>query len=114
MARAYLEYLGWRIIQMNYRCQAGEMDIIAEETTPTGVILVFIEVKSRRSLKHGSPIEAVSRRKQDRLAAIALTYLGERNISLEEPACRFDVAEVFISPDTLGKVVLHRGLFGAS
>lgn len=112
IARAHLERLGWRILAANYRCTAGEMDLIAAEPTPQGEILAFVEVKTRRGAAHGSPVEAVDRRKQEKLAAVALAYLGERNAGGEEPACRFDVMEVLLSPNGMAKVILRRGIFG--
>lgn len=111
-ARQYLEKLGWKALAANYRCSSGEMDLIAEETTETTKTLVFVEVKTRRSGKHGSPLEAVDARKRARLITIALHYLGERSSGGEEPAMRFDVVEVFVKPNQLSKIAHHRGVFG--
>ena len=114
VVRAYLERLGWRVLASNYRCKAGEMDLIAEETGPEGATLVFVEVKTRRGRGHGSPIEAVDARKQLRLASIAQTYLGERGAGGAEPNCRFDVAEVRLGSDGLSSITLHRAAFFAA
>lgn len=95
VARAFLEQHGWRIVAMNYRCSAGEIDVIAEEPTRPESTLVFLEVKTRRGVRHGSPREAVDLRKQQRLVAVAQSFLGERAAGGEEPLCRFDIAEVF-------------------
>lgn len=111
VAQAHLERLGWRILARNYRCAAGEMDLIAEEPTLPEPTLVFLEVKTRRGAQHGSPREAVDHRKQQRLAAVAQTFLGERGTGGEEPLCRFDIAEVFTAADGLSRVVLHRAAF---
>ena len=113
VVRAYLEHRGWRIVAMNYRCAAGEMDVIAEEPTLPEPTLVFLEVKTRRGAQHGSPREAVDQRKQQRLAAVAQTFLGERAAGGEEPACRFDIVEVFVGADGLSRIVLHRAAFTA-
>jgi len=113
VARAWLEQHGWRIVAMNYRCSAGEMDVIAEEPTQPDPTLVFLEVKTRRGVRHGSPREAVDRRKQQRLTAVAQTFLGERAAGGEEPLCRFDIVEVFVGADGLSRVVLHRAAFTA-
>lgn len=113
VAQAHLKRLGWRILAQNYRCIAGEMDLIAEEPTLPEPTLVFLEVKTRRSIQHGSPREAVDYRKQQRLAAVAQIFLGERETGGEEPPCRFDVVEVFVGADGLSRVVLHRGAFTA-
>ena len=113
VARAYLEQHGWRIVAMNFRCSAGEIDIVAEEPIGPEPTLVFLEVKTRRGGRHGSPREAVDRRKQQRLVAVAQTFLGERAAGGQEPACRFDIAEVFVGPDGLSRIVLHRAAFTA-
>ena len=113
VVRAYLQGLGWRILATNYRCAQGEMDLIAVEPTLPEPVLVFVEVKTRRGTAHGSPIEAVDRRKQKKLVAIAQTFLAERNAGGAEPACRFDVAEVFVGPDGLARVTLQRAAFGS-
>jgi putative endonuclease len=87
------------------------MDLIARDLTGDQPSLVFVEVKTRRGTQHGAPAEAVDRRKQRRLYAIARAYLAEQEAGGEEPACRFDVAEVLIDPDGLMRVVLHRAVF---
>ena len=56
----YLESLGWKILERNYRCRIGEIDLIALD----GRTLVFVEVKYRRSGACGSPGEAVNEEKQ--------------------------------------------------
>jgi putative endonuclease len=113
VARAHLERLGWRILATNFRCRQGEMDIIASETENGSETLVFVEVKTRRGKAHGSPIEAVNERKRQKLIVVAQAYLADRNAGGEEPACRFDVAEVFFGPDGLATVQMHRAFFGA-
>jgi putative endonuclease len=111
IVEAHLEGLGWRILARNYRCRAGEIDLIAEEATAREVTLVFVEVKTRRGKRHGSPIEAVDYHKRQKLVAVAQYYLGQRNSGGEEPSCRFDVAEVFVGPDALASVSLRRAAF---
>lgn len=113
VVRLYLEQRGWRIVAMNFRCAAGEMDVIAEEPTQPEPTLVFLEVKTRRGVRHGSPREAVDLRKQQRLTAVAQTFLGERAAGGAEPACRFDIVEVFVGADGLSRIVQHRAAFTA-
>ena len=113
LVKAHLERRGWRVLATNYRCAAGEMDLIAEETTPDGSALAFIEVKTRRGRAHGAPAEAVDARKQRKLAAVAQHYLAERNAGGPEPYCRFDIAEVRIGPDGLAQVTLYPAAFSA-
>ncbi len=110
-AAHHLERLGWQILARNFRCRFGEIDIIAEEATPSGKILAFVEVKTRRGKSHGTPQEAVNPRKQAKLYQIAQAYFAERNRGGEEPACRFDIVEVFLEADGLAGVVLHRAAF---
>lgn len=107
----YLERLGWHILAQNFRCRFGEMDIVAEEATQDGAVLAFIEVKTRRGSTHGTPQEAVNSRKQEKLFLIAQAYLAKRNAGGEEPACRFDIVEVFLQSDGLASIVLHRAAF---
>ena len=81
----YLKKHGFRIIVRNYRNRYGEIDVIAlEEDT-----LVFIEVKTRRSTRTGSPLEAVDEKKQQQIMRTAQAYLSERG--LNEQSFRFDV-----------------------
>ncbi|TBR19449.1 YraN family protein [bacterium] len=80
--------LGWRVLERNWRCRYGELDLVAED----GGTVVFVEVKTRSSRRRGAPEEAVDARKQARLARLAAAYLSERGW-LERP-CRFDVAAV--------------------
>ncbi len=113
IVRRHLELSGWNILRTNYRCPSGEMDIIAEEPCARGIVLVFVEVKTRRGSAQGTPLEAVDVRKQMRLSAVAGCYLSERGVGGEEPECRFDVAEVRYGADGLAKVTLHRAAFMA-
>ena len=71
VARRFLESQGYRIWECNYRCSRGEVDIVAEDDG----CLVFVEVRSRRSVQFGTPEESVSRSKQRKLIATSLTYL---------------------------------------
>ena len=92
LAAAYLAETGYRIIERNYRCFFGEIDIVAWE----GETLVFAEVKSRRTEAYGAPQLAVGREKQDKISRIALHYLSERQLR-SHPA-RFDVVAVKLLP----------------
>jgi putative endonuclease len=73
LAAAYLEKRGYVVRERNWRCLAGEMDIVAED----GDCLVFVEVRTRRGRKYGSPEESVTRAKQAKLVEVAQTYLQE-------------------------------------
>ncbi|HJX39726.1 MAG TPA: ribonuclease HII [Anaerolineae bacterium] len=91
MAARYLEEEGQVICQTNYRCTAGEMDIVALDDD----CLVFVEVRTRRSDKFGTPAESITAAKKRKLIEVAQTYLQE-NESLEV-AWRIDVASIQMS-----------------
>lgn len=88
MAGRYLIRNGYQILEYNYRCPKGEVDIIARQ----GGYLVFCEVKYRSGSESGYPGEAVGRAKQKRISDCALYYLTVHGL-LEEP-CRFDVISI--------------------
>ncbi len=84
-AAYYLEQFGYIVLEYNYRCRMGEIDLIAKD----GSCLVFCEVKYRADSRKGSPIEAVGVRKQQTIFRCAMYYLTERG--MEDVPCRFDV-----------------------
>ncbi len=96
LAARCLEEKGYQILERNYRCRQGEIDLIALD----GSCLVFVEVKYRRDGRTGDPAEAVDFRKQRRIIRTAAYYCYNRNIG-ESHACRFDVISV------LGSEVRH-------
>lgn len=67
LAVDHLEAVGYRILDRNWRCPSGEIDVVALD----GDELVVVEVKTRSSLSHGDPLEAVTRRKMTRLCVLA-------------------------------------------
>ena len=89
MVKEYLIAHGFVIIEMNYRCRQGEIDIIARDEA----YYVFIEVKYRNHRKYGVPQEAVGPAKQKRICNVAHFYMYSHNLSEETPV-RFDVAAV--------------------
>ena len=89
LAASWLRSLGYRIICSNFRCRFGEIDIVAEECG----VLVFAEVKYRRSGVSGTPEEAVDRHKQIRICRTADWFMSAYRISPDR-ACRFDVIAV--------------------
>ncbi len=92
LAAHYLQKQGFVILARNYRQKTGEVDIIAQDCD----CLVFVEVKTRKSLHFGQPFEAVTSRKQFQISRVALDYLS-RNKLLDHPA-RFDVISIIL-PD---------------
>lgn len=89
-AAAYLTERGYQILEQNYRCRLGEIDLIAKD----GRFLVFIEVKYRTSQRYGDPAEAVDSKKQFKIYQTARYYLYQQGYSQDQP-CRFDVAAVY-------------------
>lgn len=90
-AEKYLISQGFRILQRNYRCREGEIDILAERDG----ILKAVEVKTRRNAAFGSPCEAVSRYKQEHIRKAALQYL--RSCGRFYPRIEMDVIEIGIN-----------------
>jgi putative endonuclease len=88
LAVRHLKRLGYRIICRNYRCPLGEIDIIAHHHD----VLVFVEVKSRRSQAFGSPKQAITPAKQHKLSQVAWYYLQKHDLT--EAKARFDVVTV--------------------
>ena len=85
-----LEKQGYAILERQYRCRWGEIDLIAQ--SPEGV-LCFVEVKTRDESALSAPREAVTPAKQRKLRNAASWYLARTE--QDERLCRFDVAEVF-------------------
>ena len=92
LAVKHLKARGCQILAQNYRARRGEIDIIVRD----GEFTVFVEVKTRRSLKFGLPQAAVTLQKQRQISKVALAYLQSRNL-LDAP-CRFDVIAIHLSP----------------
>src|SRR4030066_896774 len=90
VALRFLKKKGYRIIERNYVCKMGEMDIIAKEKDT----LVFIEVKTRTSTLFGPPQLAVNSSKQRQLSKVALNFLKEKQ--LEDVKARFDVVAILL------------------
>ena len=95
LAAGFLRKRGYHIIETNYRCPAGEIDIIARQ----GETLVFIEVRTKSSQEFGSPEESITSAKKARLRALAAHY-GQTHDNL--PSQRIDVVSVEL--DKKGRV----------
>ena len=85
----YLESQGYRILETNFRCRQGEIDIIAQD----GIYLVFCEVKYRADRMSGDPMEAVDERKQRKILHTSKYYLYLNDLPEDTP-CRFDVVGI--------------------
>ena len=101
VAAAHLEAQGLKVVDCNFRTRYGEVDLIAEDSGT----LVFVEVKTRRSLAFGAPEESVTPRKRARLAKVAAAYLQLHG--LEQQDWRIDVVGVALQrtgPATINHV----------
>lgn len=87
-AAGFLQKNGYRILERNFNCRYGEVDIIAMRDG----YYVFIEVKSRNTLAFGSPCEAVTPYKQRRIVSVAMYWLFQKHKT--GVPVRFDVVEV--------------------
>jgi putative endonuclease len=76
-AAAFLEQIGYEILERNARTPYGEIDLVARQTTHTGCVTVFVEVKARRNSMFGPPEAAITARKSQHLLASAQAYLLE-------------------------------------
>lgn len=85
---AYLRQRGWNILEANFRCRFGEIDLIAEN----GRYLAFVEVKLRRDDDFAAARESVTKSKQRKIRTTAQFYLQWHPTALQP---RFDVAEVY-------------------
>lgn len=83
LAATYLQRQGLRIVERNWRCRFGEIDLIARD----GPSLVFVEVRARSFSHYGGPAESIDRRKRSRLIAAATQYLARAGL---DTPCRFD------------------------
>ncbi len=91
LAAVRLAELGYTVVERNYRCPHGEIDLIARQ----GEAWVFVEVKTRRGVRFGTPEEAITLRKQSHLIAAAQHYLEAR--ALGDVAWRIDAVAVGLS-----------------
>ena len=92
LAGVFLKKRGYRILETNYRCPNGEIDIIARHKD----YLVFVEVRTKTSLEFGSPEESITSTKKERMRAAAFHYRQERN-NLPQ-SWRIDVVAVELNP----------------
>lgn len=86
-AEKLLRKNGYRIIERNYRCAHGEIDLVARD----GEVLAFVEVKTRSTDAYGPPEAGVDRRKRRHIARVASHYIVEKESDLD---ARFDVVSV--------------------
>jgi len=89
LALEYLQGLGYRLQTRNYRFRGGELDLVMFD----GPVLVFVEVRSRTSLQHGTPLETIDFKKRRQIEKTAGLFLAREKINPATP-CRFDAVAV--------------------
>jgi putative endonuclease len=92
MAVSFLKGLNYQILERNYRCKLGEVDIIALDNDT----LVFIEVRTRSSLDFGLPQESINRRKRHQISKVALEFMLRKK--MKNIPARFDVVAISLEP----------------
>ena len=108
IAESYLKTSGYRIIERNYRCPVGEIDLIAEEKG----ILAFVEVRTLSSRNWGLPQMSINFSKRQKIVKTSLYYLSQTN--MWDRSCRFDIVDVILQTETEEQhVELLRGAFEA-
>lgn len=88
IAERYLSKKGYRVVERNYRCPMGEVDLILLDRR----VIVFVEVKIRRHERFGIPLESVHPRKQRKMIKTALWFLSQHNLHNRD--ARFDVVGI--------------------
>ena len=99
MAEDYLKKKGYKILERNYRCPLGELDLVVVD----GKVVVFVEVKVRTEHLFGAPLEAVDWRKKKKMVNAPLYFLS--HYRLHQRDARFDV--IGISKSARGPVMGH-------
>lgn len=107
-AARFLYKRGYEILERNWVCYAGEVDIIAKDNDA----LVFVEVKTRRDCQKGFPAEAVSASKRDRYERMALAYLSENR--MVDIQVRFDVVSIVVIAKDRALIRHHMNAFSGS
>ena len=92
-AAEYLKRKHYEILQMNFSCRYGEIDIVAKDKQN----IVCVEVKTRRSTYYGKGMEAVNYRKQQKIKKVALYFLKKNTPGFSD--IRFDVIDILIRND---------------
>ncbi len=106
LARGRLEQKGYTILETNYRTSGGEIDLVAEKDNE----IVFVEVKTRRGTRYGSPEEAITTSKQQHIIAAAQEYLQathneERNWRVDVVAIELDHGDRVIRMEIIENAV---------
>ena len=104
IAAAYLEGLGYRILERNWRTRSGELDLIARD----GETLVAVEVKTRSGTGYGNPLEAITALKMHRLRRLLLEWV--REAGARGTRLRVDAVGITVRPDGRPRIDHLRGI----
>ena len=99
-AARYLRLRGYRILETNYACRLGEIDLIAKK----GGYIVFVEVKLRKSADFAAAREFVTAAKQQRIRSTAALWLSQNETALQP---RFDVVEIYAPQGAEGRITIN-------
>jgi putative endonuclease len=105
IAAVYLKGQKYTVIERNFLCKGGEVDIVARD----GKTIVFVEVKSRRNLSFGPPQLALTPFKQRQISKAALTWLAKNR--LHEASARFDVIAIILRDHEVPQIEHIRNAF---
>ena len=105
LACQFVKARGYKVLLRNYKCPLGEIDLVAKEKG----VLVFMEVKTRRSLEMGLPVESITFHKRAQITKCAKYYLKRYRIA--DVPCRFDVVSVFLEQDKHPEIELIQNAF---
>ena len=100
LAQDYLKSKGYRVLEANYRCSIGEIDIIAENKNR----FAFVEVRTRSSVEYGTPEESITEAKKEKLASLCMEYISNHKISRE---WHLDLVAVEVNTDGKVKRIEH-------
>ena len=99
-AARWLRWHGYRIVETNFACRSGEIDLIARK----GNYIVFVEVKLRKSSDFAAAREFVTAAKQQRIRTTAALWLSQHETELQP---RFDVIEIYAPQGAEGRITLN-------
>jgi len=105
IATTFLKGAGFSIVERNFRCVCGELDIVARD----GSTIVFVEVKCRKNAAYGPPQLAVTSFKQRQISTAALVWLSKRR--LFDAEARFDVVAIVLRAHDLPEIEHIRNAF---
>jgi len=105
IAVTFLQGAGFSIVEKNFRCVCGEIDVVARE----GRTIVFVEVKCRKNMNYGPPQLAVTPFKQRQISKAALVWLSKRR--LYDAEARFDVVAIVVHEHDLPNIEHIRNAF---